>query len=124
MSVIKEIVLVGHCGFDSQILRNFATEASNGLPTHNCISQEELDTFCREDCLLLINRELGGNFKESLGVDLARKLVDGPCPPRVILISNYSEAQQLAEANGAYPGFGKSELNTEHAHDCLKNAIG
>ena len=123
MSKIKQIVLVGHCGFDSQMLSKFASSASGGIPICSCKSEAQLNEYKNEESLLLINRVLDGDFESTRGVELIKKLAEAPCPPKMILISNYEDAQQLAEANGAMPGFGKSDLHNDFACDCIEKAI-
>ena len=123
MGIINQIVLVGHCGFDSQMLSEFASSASGGIPVCSCKSMELLEEYRNEHSLLLINRVLEGQFDDLLGVELVKELAEAPCPPKIILISNYEEAQKLAEVNGALPGFGKSDLNKDKARKCIEAAI-
>jgi hypothetical protein len=43
---------------------------------------------------------------------------------KMILVSNYQEAQRDAEAAGALPGFGKRELGTPRVLQVLREAVG
>jgi hypothetical protein len=42
---------------------------------------------------------------------------------KVMLISNYADAQRDAEAAGALPGFGKREIGSKRVTELLQNAL-
>ena len=44
------------------------------------------------------------------GIDLIQAMADRGNTSPSMLVSNYAEAQQAAEAAGALPGFGKSQV--------------
>jgi len=74
--------------------------------------------------VLLVNRILDGRFESEQGVDLIRTVAAQPeSPPVSMLISNFADAQQAAEAAGAKRGFGKSELNSPAASERLQSAF-
>jgi CheY-like chemotaxis protein len=62
--------------------------------------------------LVLVNRLIDAD--ESDGVALIRTLKNGAAGGAIpiMLVSNYPDAQALAVACGAVPGFGKGALNT------------
>lgn len=122
MSKVKNVVLVGHCGFDARSLMRAVEQA---LPTANFESADnaaDLERFGGDDSLLLINRLLDGSFDAANGIELIRKLATGPSRPRTMLISNLEDAQEQAEQAGALPGFGKGDLHTNKATDRLREA--
>ena len=72
--------------------------------------------------LLLINREPIG-FEPRMGRDLICELHQR-CPgARLILVSDYDDAQEEAEAAGAMPGFGKSIVGTPQFERTVRQAL-
>lgn len=119
------VVLVGHCGPDSFMLRNVVMRALGDVRVETADDAGTLDALMHEADLLLINRVLGGSLGET-GVELIRRcraqLGDGG--PRMMLVSNYADAQAEAEEAGAVPGFGKSDAYAEETARRLRAAIG
>jgi hypothetical protein len=72
--------------------------------------------------LLVINRALDGDFGVPDGVALIRELGAGSAPP-MMLVSNYPEAQQAAQAAGAVPGFGKASLHAPETRRLIADAL-
>jgi hypothetical protein len=83
-----------------------------------------LGTYTRPDALLLINRVLDGRFDAGTGVDLIEQLAGRQPAPKLMLISNYPDAQARAVEAGALPGFGKSELGSPDTAMKLKALAG
>lgn len=111
MAGLKSIVMVGHCGADQWSLRRtLDVLESEGVRLVTASSDEELGSYFRPECLWLVNRVLEGRFTAEDGVSLIASVAKRPNPPRLILISNYADAQKSAEAAGACPGFGKQQL--------------
>lgn len=85
--------------------------------------------------LVLVNRALDGDFDAPDGIELIRQLgrppeaprageaVAASAPPAMMLVSNYPEAQASAQAAGAWPGFGKSEVYADTTRDRLRRAL-
>jgi hypothetical protein len=73
--------------------------------------------------LILFNRELGYGFEEEYGVDVIKYLKPNYPALKMILVSNYPEAQQEAIAAGALPGFGKREIGSKRVTQLLKDAL-
>src|SRR4051794_8518628 len=102
----KKVVLVGHCGPDTSYLRMAVTSALRGATVLAADDAQELDALLLEGVdLLLFNRELGWGFDESEGVDVIRSLRARHPQVKMMLVSNYAEAQAAAAAAGALPGF-------------------
>lgn len=108
---ITRIALVGHCGFDSGSLSRFAKDIAPDAEVVRVNDQASLDKVADANTLLLINRVLDGRFSAGgSGIDMIESIAKQDDASPVMLISNYEESQQQAEAAGALPGFGKSQV--------------
>jgi len=123
MSSIKRIVLVGHCGFDSSQLESFVRRTAGGVDVISAGGQKDVEAHASPESLLLINRQLGWGFDAKSGVDLISRLSEVEAPPKLMLISNYADAQQQAEEAGALPGFGKAQIGSAEATATLRDAL-
>jgi hypothetical protein len=110
----KRIALVGHCGADASYLiitiRRAISDAQVILIDDEASLAKLLGNGGVD--LLLLNRQLNYGFSQSQGVDLIRSLRTAHPHLKMMLVSNYSEAQAQAVEAGASPGFGKRELGT------------
>ena len=121
---MKKVVLVGHCGPDSSFLRMAVSSASRGITVAAADDQDELDTYLNKGVdLLLLNRELGWGFDQTEGVEVIRSLRTRHPNLKMMLVSNYPEAQAAAVAVGALPGFGKREIGTPRVTQLLRDAL-
>jgi two-component system chemotaxis response regulator CheY len=73
--------------------------------------------------LLLVNRQLDWGFDTTDGVELVKQLRASHAQVKLMLVSNFPEAQQAAVAAGALPGFGKREIGTKRVTEVLHNAL-
>ena len=117
----QKIALVGHCGPDSYMLRSavkYAVKDSEVLMiTDDNVLTAELAQ--QSLSLLLVNRVLDGSFEIDGGIELIRRLhITYPDLP-IMLVSNFADSQREAEAVGARPGFGKSEIGTAKMREAL-----
>jgi two-component system chemotaxis response regulator CheY len=121
----RSVLSVGQCGFDhNKIARHF--EQAFGAQVHGVDTRDEaLEALRRQRFdLVLVNRV--NDADETPGVDLIRTmktdtaLADLP----VMLVSAFPEAQQEAEALGALPGFGKSDLASATTRSRLEAILG
>lgn len=122
---ISRVALVGHCGFDSGSLSSFAVEVVPGAEVVRVNDQAALDEVIDPQTLLLVNRVLDGHFDiGGSGIELIRHIAaqDGAVP--TMLVSNYEESQREAEAAGALPGFGKSQVGDASTRQRIAEAIG
>lgn len=118
------VVLVGHCGPDSFLLEHAVRRALPGAKVIRADDESELAAAAQDADLLLINRVLGGSFREDSGVDLIRhRNQSGATVPPMMLISDYPDAQAAAEAAGAAPGFGKREVYSDRTMQRLRAAV-
>jgi CheY-like chemotaxis protein len=121
----KKVVLVGHCGPDNSYLRMAVTSALRGATVLAADDAQELDALLLEGVdLLLFNRELGWGFDENEGVDVIRALRARYPQVKMMLVSNYPEAQAAATAAGALAGFGKREIGGQRVTQLLREALG
>lgn len=86
-------------------------------------SRVELDEHRGPSTLMLINRVLDGRLDADGGIDLIAQLAATDASPKMMLISNFADAQQQARQAGALPGFGKSEVNDVDTETMLRQAI-
>jgi hypothetical protein len=123
MSQVSKVVLVGHCGYDASQLHKTVQSALPELPIESANETGELQQHAASDALLLVNRKLDPGLGTDNGIELIKELADDGDAPRLMLISNFAEAQSEAQAAGALPGFGKGGLGSETATERLKAAV-
>ena len=119
-----KIALIGHCGPDSSYLRMICGQAARGAQVLMADDDSELQNVLGQDVdLLLFNRELGYGFTHKMGVDAIKHLRGLNPNLKMMLVSNYADAQAAAVANGALPGFGKREIGSPRVIEVLKAAL-
>src|SRR5579875_331621 len=107
----KKVLLVGHCGPDSSYLRMTIRQADPSAMLLSADDQNELNSALKQGVdLILFNRELGYGFDRELGVAAIQELTSAKSNIKMMLVSNFAEAQAAAVAAGALPGFGKREI--------------
>ena len=121
----KKVALVGHCGPDSSFLRMAVSSADRSVQVLAADDSGELSQVLAQGVdLLLLNREMPYGFDDSEGIDLIRKLRTKHPGVKMMLVSNYPDAQAAAVAAGAVPGFGKREIGTSRVQHVLREALG
>lgn len=120
----KKIALVGHCGPDSSYLRIAVAKAGRDVKVIAADDAGQLENLLTEGVdLLLLNRQLDYGFDETEGVSLIRRLRAEHPGVKMMLVSNYPDAQAAAVAAGAVPGFGKSEIGSSRVAELIQNAL-
>jgi hypothetical protein len=121
---MSKVLLVGHCGPDNTYL-HMAVKSALGSATFAAAEDpEELERALGEGVdLILINRELGWGFDPAGGVEMIRLLKPKYPHVKMMLISNYPDAQAAAVAAGALPGFGKRQIGSPVATTMLRDAM-
>jgi DNA-binding NarL/FixJ family response regulator len=120
----KKVALVGHCGPDSSYLRMAIQRAEPGVQILSADDDAELSRVLEAGVdLILFNRQLDYGFDDSEGVNLIRKLSKHFPRTRMMLVSNYPDAQQAALSAGAVPGFGKRDIGSQKVTQLLKDAL-
>ena len=120
----RTVVLVGHCFPDQFIIKSAIKRAVPGSSLETVNDEKGLEPYLNGSVVLLVNRELDGRFDTDSGIELIERVMQGDDPPVTILISNYEVAQTHAEAAGANPGFGKSDLYEAKTVEILQAATG
>jgi len=116
------IALVGHCGPDSYALRSAARRAVPEAEVEFITDEPSALKAAAAGALLLVNRVLDGDFKDDDGQSLINKVL-ATGSNKVMLISNFPDAQAAAEKAGALPGFGKTTMNADETRNLLKQAV-
>ncbi len=122
MAEVKKIVLVGHCGPDSYALRSAVRTAAPETEIVSADDDAALEKARPEGILFLVNRVLDGGFVDEGGIELAGKLA--AAGKRVMLVSNFADAQAEAERAGALPGFGKKSMYAPETQERIRAALG
>jgi DNA-binding NarL/FixJ family response regulator len=120
------VLLIGHCGPDSSYLKMAVKKAVSDADILSADDSTELARMLENHQidLMLFNRELGYGFDSDQGVEAIRALRAGQPGVKMMLVSNYPEAQQAAVAAGALAGFGKREIGTPRVTEILRRAMG
>ena len=122
---MKRIALIGHCGPDSSYLRMAVGRAQRDLQVVMVEDAQELEQVITEGVdLLLFNRLLDYGFEETEGAAAIGRLRAKHPELKMMLVSNYADAQAEAVAAGALPGFGKREIGSERVTNLIREAIG
>ncbi|MCC5827844.1 MAG: hypothetical protein JJU36_00220 [Phycisphaeraceae bacterium] len=125
MREIQRIVLVGHCGADTFALRRALEPLEReGVAIDSASDDADLEPVTDARALWLVNRVLDGDFGAGDGLSLIRRAASMPDPPKLMLVSNFADAQTEAEQLGALPGFGKQRLGDAKLVDDIRHAIG
>lgn len=120
------VALVGHCGADASSLERLVSRLGEHASAVRVNDEESLREAIGSADVMLVNRVLDGSLGTSSGVELIRMIAaarDDGRRPALLLVSNYADAQEEAEASGAMPGFGKSDLRGAGAASRLEAAI-
>jgi DNA-binding NarL/FixJ family response regulator len=118
----KRILLVGHCGIDGPRLKDELSQALPGTDVQRINSDADLRKAVDQGAdLLLVNREPVGF--DGKGLDLIREVKSLNPHTKVMLVSDYEDAQREAEQAGALKGFGKSEMGSPQLAEHVKQAL-
>lgn len=119
------VALVGHCGPDASFLRMAVSGSAPGTRIVSLGTQDEVDAAVEAGDieLFLLNRRLDYGFDDEDGIGLIRRIKARRPDQKVMLVSNYADAQAAAEAAGALPGFGKREIGSAKAKQRVAEAL-
>jgi len=122
--LMQKILIVGQCDFDYQrisfvISKMYAAEIHRADLFDDAIQRALEQPYA----LILINRLL--DLDRSEGMEILHELKSNPRTDDipVMIISNYQDAQDIAVAAGASPGFGKAALDTPRTLELLSNYL-
>ena len=120
----KRVVLVGHCGPDASYLRMAVSRVARNMTVSMADDDGELSREIEQGAdLLLLNRVLDYGFEQTEGAALIAELKAKFPDLKMMLVSNYPDAQAEAVAAGALPGFGKREIGSERVTKLLRGAL-
>ena len=107
---------MGQCGYDNSRIRTLIRSIDSTVEIKEADShQETMEVLASlgEAALVLVNRVFDMDGASGMGLisQLKSKESEFAGIP-VMLVSNYEKSQAEAIANGAIPGFGKSELQS------------
>lgn len=126
-SSLLRVGLVGHCTPDTSFLTITVGKAVPGAKVTRLTSDAAVARALADGVdVLLVNRALEPGFDAPDGVELIRALKPqaDAAGVRLLLVSNFADAQRQAVEAGALPGFGKSELATPRVRDLLRDLAG
>ena len=117
----KRVLAIGNCSYDhgnlsSAIREHFDAEVHAAADAEEALGLLGPGSYD----LVLVNRVL--EVDRSSGIDLVRRIKDDPQlgDLAVMLVSNFSDAQEKAVEAGAVAGFGKKALNAPEMIACLR----
>ena len=121
MAETPRVILVGHCLPDRYLLSRAVRTAAEHAAIDHANTDDALEkALDKGPALLLVNRVLDGRFEAPDGLALITAYAGrGAC----MLISNFPEAQEAAQAAGALPGFGKREVGHDATRALQRDAL-
>ncbi|APZ92511.1 response regulator transcription factor [Fuerstiella marisgermanici] len=121
----RTVVSIGQCRPDTAAITHFLKSnfdvevVSTDLPEDSLAAIRSMDVH-----LVLINRKLDADYSDGLEILKTLKedseLADIP----VMLVSNFSDWQQIAVDAGATYGFGKAELQSPDTIERVRGVLG
>ena len=125
--VKQTVISVGQCGYDNSRIRSLIRSIDSTVEIKETDShQETMEVLASlgEAALVLVNRVF--DMDGSSGMDLISQLKSKESEFAgipVMLVSNYEKSQAEAIANGAIPGFGKSELQSVETRRKIESVL-
>lgn len=121
---VKRVGLVGHCSPDSSHLTMALNSAVPGVKVIRVTDDQGTNKLLEEGVdLLLVNRAMEHGYSEAIGTDYIRKLRAKHPGVKMMLISNYADAQEAAIKEGAIAGFGKNAVMSADTKKKLQDAL-
>lgn len=121
----KRVLDVGQCVPDHSSIRHLV-ESNFDAQVVQAHNHEEALSELREGefDLVLINRKLDRDYSDGIEILKAIKADAAIADVPVMLITNYADHQELAQAAGGEPGFGKDALSTPMVREMLAPYLG
>ena len=118
---------MGQCGYDNSRIRSLIRSIDSTVEIKETDShQETMEVLASlgEAALVLVNRvfDMDGASGMEFISQLKSKESEFAAIP-VMLVSNYEKSQAEAIANGAIPGFGKSELQSVETRRKIESVL-
>ena len=120
----KTVLDVGQCNPDHSSISGLLTQNFD-VNIQRAHSHEQAITMAKDlkPDLVLINRLYDANGDEGMETLRALKADEATSNIPIMVVSNYSDAQDAAVAAGAIQGFGKSALNTPETLALLQGCL-
>lgn len=119
MSDQPRILSVGQCGLDGPRIRRELEKTFDAQVSEADSVDEATGDLDGGFDLVLVNRILDATGEQG------QRVVEAAAERgvKVMLVSNYDDAQEKAIAAGAKPGFGKGKLGSEEATATIREAL-
>ena len=116
----KRVLDVGQCGPDHATIRNYLTSTFDCevIQTHG-LADTLAELRAGDYHLVLINRKLDADYSDGIEIIRAIKADPEMADVAVMLVTNYTDHQDAAEAAGALRGFGKLEFDRPETKEKL-----
>ncbi|MEN1680896.1 MAG: response regulator [Planctomycetota bacterium] len=121
---MKRVLDIGNCGPDHASITRFMTahfdcEVEQANKADDAIAKLEAGNFD----LAVVNRKLDIDYSD--GIEVIKQIKANPATSGVpvMLITNYPEHQDAAEAEGAVRGFGKLEFDKPEIVDRVRAVL-
>jgi DNA-binding NarL/FixJ family response regulator len=121
MSASKRILDVGQCNIDGPRIGRFLREMNCTVDRAHSKDQALALTAASRYDLVLVNRVL--NNDRSPGIDVIAALYAAHPSLRMMLVSDYPDAQEEAMQRGAIQGFGKASLESPETEKLICAAL-
>jgi len=121
----KRVLDVGNCGPDHAAIKRLLAGQFGCEVLQADAADDALVLLARHDVhLVLVNRKLDVDYSD--GIEVIRRMKADAAAARVpvMLVTNYPEHQDAAQAIGALRGFGKLELNKPETLERLTAVLG
>lgn len=122
---MKKILDVGNCSPDHSTLTRFMTQHFDCKVEQAHDGKQAMDLLRKEPYdLVLVNRKLDKDYSDGMEIIKQMKADSATSEVPVMLITNYPDHQEAAEAIGARRGFGKLEYNAPATLERVKAVLG
>ncbi len=119
------VLVVGQCAFDYESIGTMLSESFGADVGAAATCEEAFQAVLTGHCdLVLVNRILDADGTSGLNLIRQWQTREETRATLVMLVSDYSEAQDAAVALGANRGFGKDTLNSAATRDVLAALLG
>ncbi|MBD3673047.1 MAG: hypothetical protein HUJ26_05930 [Planctomycetaceae bacterium] len=121
----KRVLDVGQCNPDHASLSSFLKSHFDVEVDRSHQMEDTLDKLRANSYdLVMINRKLDADYSDGMAILKTIKEDEELKSVAVVLISNYSDAQERAVSAGAAPGFGKAELRDPSTLEKVSAILG
>ncbi len=114
----KHVLDVGNCAPDHAAITRLISSQFQAEVDQTHLLDDTLEALRNQQYdLVLVNRKLDQDYSDGLEIIKAIKADDQLKSVPVMLVTNFTEHQELAVAEGAVYGFGKLEFDEPQTHE-------